>query len=387
VITDREAIDLYENAPCGYIATGPDRRIVAVNATLSTWLGYERNQLIGKAFTDLLTAGGLIHYETHFAPLLEVEGGIGGVTVELVTADGARLPMFVTANSKTDADGRALMLRFVLQDARDRRSYERELLEARRRAELERTRAQVLVGTLQRSLLPPSLLPPDGLEASAYFHPASPDEVGGDFYDLFQLSSANWGFFLGDVCGKGANAAALTSLTRYTLRAAAVIDDDPVRVLHNLDAVFDQEVMNDSLRFCTVVFGILRRREDGFDVHLASAGHPPALLITADGGVRYVDTASGPAIGISSKSPFVSTRLRLTAGDTLVLYTDGLTEARTGEGTARYDDEDGLIAFAAAHAPTTARSIMHAIRSVLDGLGSGVEDDVAILALGVPQPS
>ncbi|HET6735078.1 MAG TPA: SpoIIE family protein phosphatase [Mycobacterium sp.] len=387
MIKDREAIDLYENAPCGYIATGPDRRIVAVNATLSTWLGYERNQLIGKAFTDLLTAGGLIHYETHFAPLLEVEGEIGGVTVELVTAQGARLPMFVTANSKTDADGRAVMLRFVLQDARDRRLYERELLEARRRAELERTRAQVLVGALQRSLLPPSLSPPEGLEASAYFHPASPDEVGGDFYDLFQLSSTKWGFFLGDVCGKGANAAALTSLTRYTLRAAAVIDDDPVRVLHNLDAVFDQEVMNDALRFCTVVFGILSRREHGFDVHLASAGHPPALLITTDGNVRYVDTASGPAIGISSKSPFVSTRLCLTGGDTLVLYTDGLTEARTGEGTARYDDEDALIAFAAAHAPTTARSIVHAIRSVLDRLGAGVEDDVAVLALGVPQPS
>lgn len=384
--TDREAIDLYENAPCGFVATGPDRRIVAVNATLSTWLGYERNAMIGKAFTDLLTAGGRIHYETHFAPLLAVEGEIGGVTVELVTARGARLPMFVTANTKTDANGRTVLLRFVLQDAADRRLYERELLEARRQAELERTRVQVLVSTLQRSLLPPSLRPPDGLEASAYLHAASPDEVGGDFYDLFPLSSAKWGFFVGDVCGKGANAAALTSLTRYTLRAAAVIDDDPVRVLHNLDAVFDQEVMNDTLRFCTVVFGILSRREDGFEVHLASAGHPPALLITA-GGVRYVDTAGGPAIGISSKEPFVSTRLCLGVGDTLVLYTDGLTEARTGVGTARYDDEDALISFAAAHAPTNARAIVYAIRSVLDGLGAGVEDDVAVMALGVPQPS
>lgn len=385
--TAREAIDLYENAPCGYVATRPDRRIVAVNATLSTWLGYERNAMIGKAFTDLLTAGGRIHYETHFAPLLAVQGEIGGVTVELVTAHGARLPMFVTANTETDANGQTVLLRFVLQDAADRRLYERELLEARRQAELERTRAQVLVATLQRSLLPPSLSPPDGLEASAYFHAASPDEVGGDFYDLFPLSPAKWGFFLGDVCGKGANAAALTSLTRYTLRAAAVIDDNPERVLHTLDAVFDQEVMNDTLRFCTVVFGTLSRREDGFDVHLASAGHPPPLLITAVGAVRYVDTAGGPAIGISSKSPFVSTRLCLAVGDTLVLYTDGLTEARTGVDTARYDDEDALIAFAAAHAPTYARAIVYAIRALLDGLGAGVEDDVAVMALGVPQRS
>jgi len=377
--------DLYENAPCGYIATGPDRRIVAVNATLATWLGHDRTALLGKSFTDLLTAGGRIHYETHFAPLLAVKGEIGGITVELVTADGTRLPMFVTANAKTDADGHIELLRFVLQDARDRRSYERELLDARKQAELERTRTQVLVSALQRSLLPPSLSPPEGLQASAYFHAASSDVVGGDFYDLFPLSSHKCGFFLGDVCGKGANAAALTSLTRYTLRAAAVIDGDPVTVLHNLDAVFHQEVLSDSLRFCTVVFGILERRGDGFDVHLGSAGHPPPLLITADGSVRYVVAAEGPAIGISSKAPFVSTRLFLASGDTLVLYTDGLTEARTGVGTARYDDEDALIEFAAAQAPTTAREIVYAIRSVLDALGAGVEDDVAVMALGPVQ--
>ncbi len=377
--------DLYENAPCGYVATGPDRRIVAVNATLAIWLGHDRTALLGKSFTDLLTAGGRIHYETHFAPLLAVKGEIGGITVELVTADGTRLPMFVTANAKTGADGHIELLRFVLQDARDRRSYERELLDARKQAELERTRTQVLVSTLQRSLLPPSLSPPEGLQASAYFHAASSDVVGGDFYDLFPLSSQKWGFFLGDVCGKGVNAAALTSLTRYTLRATAVMDDDPVIVLHNLDVVFHQQVLSNKLRFCTVVFGTLERRGDGFDVHLGSAGHPPPLLITGDGSVRYVVAAEGPAIGISSKVPFVSTRLCLAPGDTLVLYTDGLTEARTGVGTARYDDEDALIEFAAAQAPTTAREIVYAIRSVLDALGAGVEDDVAVMALGPVQ--
>ena len=172
-------------------------------------------------------------------------------------------------------------MRIIVQDASDRRSYERELLEARRQAELERTRAQVLARTLQRSLLPPSLSPSDGLEARAYFHAASADEVGGDFYDLFALTPprSRVSFSAKLNGGKGANAAALTSLTRYTLRAAAVIDSDPVTVLHNLDAVFHQEVLSDALRFCTVIFGILTGRlEDGFDVHLASGGHPPPLL-------------------------------------------------------------------------------------------------------------
>ncbi|HVQ48443.1 MAG TPA: SpoIIE family protein phosphatase [Mycobacterium sp.] len=377
--------DLYENAPCGYISADADRRIMAVNTTLSRWLGYEPSALIGKPFTELLTAGGRIHYETHFGPLLQLNGEISGITTDFVTMSGALLPVFIAANVKTNGQGRIELLRIVVQDASDRRSYERELLDARRQADLERTRTQVLARTLQRSLLPPSLSPPDGLEARAYFHAASPDQVGGDFYDLFPLSSTKSGFFLGDVCGKGANAAALTSLTRYTIRAAAVIDDDPVTVLHNLDTVFHQEVLSDSLRFCTVIFGVLVRNEGGFDVHLASGGHPPALLLTADGGARYLNLLGGQAIGISSAPRFTSTRIRLMAGDTLVLYTDGLTEARTGVANARFSEE-ALIEFASAHSPTTAATIVNAIRSLLEGLGEGVEDDAAVLAMGVPRP-
>jgi sigma-B regulation protein RsbU (phosphoserine phosphatase) len=377
--------DLYENAPCGYISAGADRRIIAVNTTLSRWLGYESIALIGKPFTELLTAGGRIHWETHFAPLLQLSGEISGITADFVTASGARLPVFITANVKKDIDGRIELLRIVVQDASDRRSYERELLDARREAELERTRTHVLAQTLQRSLLPPSLSAPDGLQARAYFHAASPDQVSGDFYDLFPLSPTKSGFFIGDVCGKGANAAALTSLTRYTLRAAAVIDDDPVRVLHNLDTVFHQEVLSDSLRFCTVIFGVLTRNDNGFDVHLASAGHPPALLLTADGDVRYVELLGGQAIGISTSPRFTSTRICLRGGDTLVLYTDGLTEARTGVAGARYS-EDALIEFASAHSPATAATMVNAIRSLLEGFGEGVEDDAAVLAISVQQP-
>lgn len=375
--------DLYENAPCGYILALPDRRIVTVNATLTAWLGCERDALIGKPFTDLLSAGGRIHYETHFAPLLHLNGRLSGITVDLVTADRARLPVFLSANVKTDIDGHPVLLRITVQDARHRRSYERELLDARRHAEQERTRAQVLATTLQRCLLPPSLSPPNGVDASAYYHAAS-DDVSGDFYDLFPLTQDKWGFFLGDVCGKGAGAAAVTSLTRYTLRAAAVFDDDPESVLHNLDAVFGHQ-FRDEPQFCTVLFGLLISRNNELAVHLASGGHPPPLLICADGRAQYVGTQGGQAVGISSDPRFVSTRIRLEAGDTLVLYTDGLTEARTGNGAERYDDHGALLEFAAAHAPTTAAAIVDAIRSLLDGLGPGVEDDAAVLALGVPK--
>lgn len=379
--------ELYDNAPCGYLSVLPDGRITQVNATLAAWLGQERDTLPGRPFTDLLSVGGRIHYETHFAPLLHMNRRLQGITVELVTADGARLPVFLSANVKTGTDGQALLVRIVVQDARDRRSYERELLDARQHAENERTRVQLLATTLQRSLLPPVLRPPDGLEASAHYHAASADDVGGDFYDLFPLSPEKWGFFLGDVSGKGAGAAAITSLVRYTLRAAAVYDRDPVAVLKNLDTVLSHEFRGDDPRFCTVIFGVLTARGDGFDTELAAGGHPPALLLHSDGHTEYVHTPGGQLVGMLPDAQFASTRVHLSPGDTLVLYTDGLTEARTGIGSERYDDRNALLEFAREHSPAAAASIVADVRSLLDSFGAGLQDDVAVLALGVPSAS
>ncbi|MFD1271002.1 PP2C family protein-serine/threonine phosphatase [Streptomyces kaempferi] len=111
-----------------------------------------------------------------------------------------------------------------------------------------------------------------GLDVAAHYHVASADEVGGDFYDLFPLSAGTWGFFLGDVCGKGAAAAAVTSLARYTLRAAAVYNPDPAAVLTNLNTVLNHEYHDQDPRFCTVIFGLLTPDGDerGFTVGLAS---------------------------------------------------------------------------------------------------------------------
>lgn len=380
--------DLYQNAPCGVLAMSTDGCITSVNATFANWLGYRADEVVGRAFADLLTGGGRIHFETHFAPTLQIVGRLSGVTLDLVAADGRRLPAFVTANVRADADGRPELVRLIAQDASDRRSYEQELLEERRRAEAAQTRAEALATTLRRSLLPPSLSPPPGLDASAYYYAASPAEVGGDFYDLFSLSTEKSAFFLGDVCGKGPDAAALTSLTRYTLRAAAVNDDDPEAVLHTLDAMLRNEPGGrDPTRFCTVVFGVITSRDNGFDIELASGGHPPALLLRADGEVRYVNTPGGQAVGLFTAPQFTSARIRLTHGDTLLLYTDGLTEARTGSGRVRFDDDGALLRVARDHAPTTADKIIRALSGLLEELGAGVDDDTALMALGVPRSS
>ena len=138
-------------------------------------------------------------------------------------------------------------------------------------------------------------------------------------------------------------------------------------------------------RFSTVVYGKMSQGDDGFDVEIASGGHPPPLLFYADGSACYVDTIGGQAVGMTTEPHFVVSRFHLGPGDTLVLYTDGLTEASTGVGHERYDDEGALLRFAKSHSPTTASAIVEAVHRLLDGLGTGVEDDAAVLAIGVPR--
>ncbi|WP_415924756.1 SpoIIE family protein phosphatase [Streptomyces sp. AK08-01B] len=386
VLLEDSVEDLYENAPCGYLSTLLDGQIVKVNATLLDWLGYERGDLVGhRAFSDLLTVGGRLYHETHFAPLLRMQGEIRGIALEMKAADGSRLPVLVTSTVKTGGDGQPLLIRTTVFDARDRRAYEQELLRARQEAERERERLQQLTATLQQTLLPPALANVPGLDVAAHYHIASIDEVGGDFYDLFPLANGTWGLFLGDVCGKGAAAAAVTSLARYTLRAAAVYDPAPAAVLGNLNTVLNHEYSGSDPRFCTVLFGLLIPDGDqgGFRIILASGGHPPALLLRADGTADYLPTPGGQLIGVLPDAHITTTTFRLDPGDTLLLHTDGLTEAHTAVCGDRYGD-DALLDFAHSLAPTTAQDAISAIRELLDTLGTGVDDDTALLAVSVP---
>ncbi|WP_314223841.1 PP2C family protein-serine/threonine phosphatase [Streptomyces zaehneri] len=382
--------DLYEHAPCGFLSTMPDGTIAKINTTLLDWLGHARGDLVGhRTFSDLLTVGGRIYHETHFGPLLRMQGEISGIALELEAADGSRLPVLVTSTVKTGGDGQPLLIRTTVFDARDRRAYETELLRARQEAEGEREELMRLNATLQQTLLPPTLVSVPGLEVAAHYHIASPDKVGGDFYDLFPLAAGTWGLFLGDVCGKGAAAAAVTSLARYTLRAAAVYDPDPAAVLSNLNTVLNHEYNGDDPRFCTVVFGLLTPDTDhgGFRITLAGGGHPPALLLRADGSVGLLDTPGGQLIGVLPDAHIATTTVHLEAGDTLLLHTDGLTEAHTAANSDddRYGDE-ALLDFARALAPTTATDAVAAIRELLDTFGTGVDDDTAVLAISVPRP-
>lgn len=137
---EETAEDLYEHAPCGYLSTLPDGEIIKINTTLLGWLGLNRGDVVGKwRFEDLLSVGGRIYHETHFSPLLRMQGEVRSIALDLVTTAGTRLPVLVNAVLKTGAEDEPLLVRMVVVEVRDRRSYERELLRARRAAD-EQTR-------------------------------------------------------------------------------------------------------------------------------------------------------------------------------------------------------------------------------------------------------
>jgi PAS domain S-box-containing protein len=135
-LREESAEDLYENAPCGYLSTLPDGTIVRVNRTFVEWIAASRDALLaGTKIQTLLTVGSRIYYETHYAPLLRMQGAVNEIALEVVRGDGRILPVLANARQKRDAGGAPLYNRITLFDSTDRRRYERELLLARRKAE------------------------------------------------------------------------------------------------------------------------------------------------------------------------------------------------------------------------------------------------------------
>jgi PAS domain S-box-containing protein len=141
--------DLFENAPCGYVSAGPDGRITRANLTFAAWLGHDSREFVGRRFQDFLNIAGKIYYETHFAPLLRMQGFFNEVALDLKRADGTTLPVLVNAVERRDESGALRFVRITIFNASDRRRYERELLDARRAAERANTELLELNRTLE----------------------------------------------------------------------------------------------------------------------------------------------------------------------------------------------------------------------------------------------
>ena len=189
------AEELFEDAPCGYLTTALDGRIVKVNRTFETWTGLTRADLIGTRFMDLLSPGGRIFYETHLLPLLLMQGWIREIAVELRGAGGRTLPALVNAVLRRDGAGEPRAIRVTIFDATDRRRYEEELLRAR-------NREHEIARRLQESLLEGALTDDARLPTGiAYVPSARGLQVGGDWYDAFEVAEDRIALVVGDVAG------------------------------------------------------------------------------------------------------------------------------------------------------------------------------------------
>jgi phosphoserine phosphatase RsbU/P len=370
---------LYEQAPCGYLSTDPNGRIVKVNGTFATMSGYAAEDLVGRRFADLLSGGGRIYHETHYAPMLRMQGTVREVAFDIVRPDGSRLPVLVNAALQRRSSGEPRVVRVAVFDATERREYERELVRSLRRAERSEAQAKSLARTLQQTLIPP--IPPHipGLDVSAAYRPAGDgEEVGGDFYDIFQIGTDDWVVTIGDVCGKGVDAAVITALVRHTLRALTVQMEEPDDVLHALNEVL---VAHGTDRFCTVLLLRLRHVGDEWAVTSSAGGHPLPLRV-ADGAAPAPVGLTGSLVGVLPEPVFHRVSFPLAPGEALVLYTDGVTEGRSGQefyGERRL--ADSIVAHTGPQTASPANEMMEQVVAFQHGMP---RDDIAIVTIRVP---
>jgi sigma-B regulation protein RsbU (phosphoserine phosphatase) len=380
-LLEDDAESLYERAPCGYLSTTPDGAIVKVNQTFLTLTGYEREDLVRRrTFAELLSPGGRIYHETHYAPMLQMQGTARGIALEIVRADGRRLPVLVNSVLDRGAGGAPVVIRTAVFDATERREYERELLRAKRRAEESEARARALAQTLQRTLIPPAVPDVPGLEVAAAYRPAGDGaEVGGDFYDIFEIGPGDWVVAIGDVCGKGVEAAVVTALARYTLRAAVVRLPLPSEALDTLNEVL---LRQDIDRFCTAAL-LRMRHEDGVWTATVSVGGHPLPLLTRGGAHPVPVGRAGSLLGVLPELELYDTEIVLAPGDGVVLYTDGVVEGRSG---SDFYGESRLEAVIAANAGSATALADGVAGDVLRFQSDDPQDDVAVVAIRVPAP-
>lgn len=236
---------------------------------------------------------------------------------------------------------------------------------------------------LQTSLLPQLLPAIHGLDIAARYRPSgSGNLVGGDFYDVFPAGAGDqWYLLLGDSSGIGPEAAGLAGIARYTARALAESDLAPAEMLRLVNRAVLRATSDG--RFCTAVLARFGFDEDELIVSLASAGHPPSYLQLSNGTVQTAMGPTGTVLGILDEPPIAEKQLRLSPGNALVFYTDGIIEARNTIG--ELFGEERLVRALAGAVGRSAEGIARRVElEVLDHCGSRTTDDVAIVVLRVP---
>jgi serine phosphatase RsbU (regulator of sigma subunit) len=239
-----------------------------------------------------------------------------------------------------------------------------------------------IASTLQQALLPENLPELPGADVAArYLAAGEVNEVGGDFYDIYRAGDQTWGLAIGDVRGKGPRAAAITALARYTLRTASLTEHAPSRILRVLNEAMLRHRADD--RFCTVAYASIRpSSRGGMRLTLGVGGHPLPLILRRDGSVERVGTP-GTLIGLVADPDITDQTVELEPGDSIVLYTDGVPEARS---KGDLYGEKRLVELLRSCAGCDASALAERIEAdVLDFQDGQNTDDLAVLVLRVSE--
>ncbi|MDH4113370.1 MAG: SpoIIE family protein phosphatase [Actinomycetota bacterium] len=234
-----------------------------------------------------------------------------------------------------------------------------------------------IADTLQHSLLPPA--PPEipGYELAVAYRPAGDGtQVGGDFYDVFEIDGS-WLLVVGDVCGKGSEAAAIMAMSRYAIRTASLQDTAPATLLSTLNETLVRQYSGE--RFTTAAMARLGRGDDG-SFSVSVAGHPLPYALRSDGSVQAVGQP-GTLLGIFPDPTLHDVELTLDSGDALVLYTDGVTDARRGSEQFGNERLRAALAAAAGRSPD---AIVAAVLDAVLGFTQTPGDDIALMVLRAP---
>jgi PAS domain S-box-containing protein len=339
--------------------------IVEFNPAAEQLFGRARAEAIGEPMPELLIpprlraahhAGFGRHLATGEARILNTR-----VEIDALHASGREVPVELTV-TRIDVEGPPMFTAHV-----------RDLTSAKRtEAELRE-----LADTLQAGLLPPRTPVVPWLDVATHYRAGgSGVRVGGDFYDVFKVGADEWGVIIGDVCGKGARAASLTALVRYTARAAAAHSAEPAEVVREMNAAVLDDEADD--RYCSAVYARLRVAAGGVDVTACGGGHPSPIRVGAAGGAEAVPTG-GQLVGLFEDYETGCVEVRLEPGDALVLYTDGVTEARSAAGELY--GEERLRAVLAGHGGASAEALVDAVVRDLAEWTDQPGDDVALVAL------
>ncbi|MFE0730110.1 SpoIIE family protein phosphatase [Streptomyces antibioticus] len=305
-------------------------------------------------------------------PTLATAAAVGGETVVLPLVARNRVIGMLTLGKPTDEHFRQEILE--LAEDLSRRAA---LALDNARLYSERT---AISQSLQRSLLPPGLPDIDGVEVDVIYRAAGEgNEVGGDFYDVFPISDGAYGFAIGDVCGTGPHAAAVTGLARHALRLLAREGLSGPAVLERLNSAILDE--GDRSRFLTLLYGEMRPQADGSaELKVVCAGHPLPLRLRQDGTVEPAAEPQ-PLLGVMDDLELYEQTVILDPGDVLLCVTDGVTERR--EGTRMLGD-DGLADVLTTCTGLTAGAVAARIMRAVERFASDApSDDMAILAMRV----